>query len=233
MVEKEVEDYYSIRFTVEDTGIGISKEKLGLIFESFTQAKSDITRKFGGSGLGLAITKKLIELQGGEITVESTPRKGSKFTFILPYAKKKRTIQYHIPLPEEQAGEIAGKKILIVEDNEINRLVARKFLEGWGLIVDEAENGKIAVELVRKNPYDLIIMDLQMPVMDGYQATRIIKTMNQGRYARIPIVALTASILVDVKSRVKEAGLDDYLIKPFNAPDLNRMITNFLMQKNP
>jgi len=229
-IETEVEAYHSIRFEVEDTGIGISKEKIGLIFESFTQAKSDITRKFGGSGLGLAITKKLIELQGGNISVESTPKKGSKFIFTLPYKKKKQITKARINAITEPSPEIKGKKILVVEDNEINRLVARKFLEGWGLMVDEAENGKIAIDRIKKNHYDLIIMDLQMPVMDGYKSTRIIKTMEQGKYAHLPIVALTASILVDVKSKVLEAGLDDYLIKPFNALDLQKMITTYLLK---
>ncbi len=225
----EIKDsIYKVKISIEDTGIGISKEKQKLIFESFTQEKADTTRKYGGSGLGLAITKRLIDLQEGEIWVESKTNVGSKFICIIPYKIHKKIRRKKAVIQQEKSIDLTGKKILMVEDNEINRLVARKFLESWGIEVTEAENGKVALDFMQDHEFDLVLMDLQMPVMDGYQTTKMIKSMDGGRLKKLPIIALTASILIDVKDKVAEAGLDDFLIKPFNAPDLNKMIWNHL-----
>jgi len=224
-VEKESDQEYLIKFSVEDTGIGISNDKLNVIFDSFTQEKSDITRRFGGSGLGLAISKKLVEIQNGKITVNSIPNKGSTFSFTIPFKKSKIKKARVESTADYDIRSLVGLNILIVEDNQINRLVARKFLENWGVHVDEAENGKISLEMIVKNNYDLVLMDLQMPEMDGYEATRNIKNMHQKKYSKLPVIALTASILVDVKEEIEEAGLDDFLIKPFDAPDLFKLIS--------
>ncbi len=224
-LKKESKQEFLIKFSVKDTGIGISNDNLDLIFESFTQEKSDITRRFGGSGLGLAISKKLVEIQKGEIHVTSTPNKGSTFSFTIPYKKSKLKKVRVEKTFDHDKDSLVGLKILIVEDNQINRLVARKFLENWGVHVDEAENGRISLEMVENNFYNLVIMDLQMPEMDGYEATLKIKTMHQKKYKDLPVIALTASILIDVKEKIENAGLDDFLIKPFDAPDLFNMIS--------
>lgn len=223
-LEKETEQEHIIKFSVKDTGIGISKDKLDIIFDSFTQERSDITRRFGGSGLGLAISKKLVEIQKGEIHVSSVPNKGSTFSFTIPFKKSTLKEVRITKTIDHDNKSLVGLKILIVEDNQINRLVARKFLENWGVQVDEAENGRISLEMVEKNSYDLILMDLQMPEMDGFEATGNIKKMHQGKYKNLPVVALTASILIEVKEKIEEAGLDGFLIKPFDATDLFNMI---------
>ena len=227
-VESETNIEYILKFSVEDTGIGIAKDKLNYIFGSFTQEKPDISRRFGGSGLGLAITKKLIELQKGKINVDSKPGEGSTFWFYLPF--KKAEIK-KLKREDSSAGIIEpleNVKVLVVEDNAINRLVARKFLENWGIEVIEAEDGAIGVEMVKKHDIDLVIMDLQMPVMDGYEATKEIKSIENGKYKNLPVIALTASILSSIQDQIDDAGLDDFLIKPFKAPDLYEKIKHHI-----
>ncbi len=223
-LESETENGYVLKFAVTDTGIGIEKSKLDYIFESFTQEKSDITRLYGGTGLGLTITKKLINLQKGDIFVESTPGKGSCFWFRLPFLKgesgKPDLANQEIDVFED----LEGIKVLVVEDNAINRLVAKKFLENWNVEVLEAEDGKMGVEIVKENELDIVLMDLQMPVMNGYDATKEIKSMENGKYKDLPVMALTASILSGIQDEIDQAGLDGFLIKPFKAPDLYNLI---------
>ncbi len=227
-LESETENGYVLKFAVTDTGIGIEKSKLDYIFESFTQEKSDITRLYGGTGLGLTITKKLINLQKGDIFVESTPGEGSCFWFRLPFLKGEKKNLKITDQENDIIKDLDGMKVLIVEDNDINRLVARKFLEEWKVEVVEAEDGKIGVEKVKENDLDLVLMDLQMPVMNGYDATREIKSMENGKYKDLPIMALTASILSGIQDEIDQAGLDGFLIKPFKAPDLYKLIKNHL-----
>ena len=215
-----VNNQSKLEFAISDTGIGITKDKHSLIFESFTQASPDTTRHFGGTGLGLAICKKLIELQGGSITVESEPDKGSTFRFVLTLGVSVKGGQAKTTEIKEDYSGLEGKKILVAEDNKINFFVANKFLIGWGIIVTHAENGKLALEELEKNDFDLILMDLHMPVMDGLEATRIIRSSENEKIRDIPIVALTAAIMSENHDKIDDLNINDYVLKPFKPHDL-------------
>lgn len=215
-----VSNHSKIEFTVTDTGIGIQKDRLSAIFDSFTQASADTTRHYGGTGMGLAICKKLIELQGGTITVESEPEKGSTFRFALSFGVSETGSQERaVEIPESYTG-LEGKKILVAEDNKINFFVANKFLVGWGVTVSHAENGQLALDKLETDDFDMILMDLQMPVMDGIEATRIIRKSENPRIKDIPIVALTAAIMSESHDKISDLNINDYVLKPFKPHDL-------------
>jgi len=216
-------DYTVIDFEVADTGIGIPPEKLDTIFESFTQASSDTTRKFGGSGLGLTISKRLLELLGSKISVKSEVGKGSVFSFSL---RLKNSNKQLAPVLESinNIKSLKGTRLLIAEDNQINVLLAKQFMKQWDVDCDVAENGVIAYQLIQTNNYDLVLMDLQMPEMDGYQTTEKVRQLQGDKYAKLPIIALTASAMLDIKDKAFESGMNDYVSKPFNPDDLYRKI---------
>lgn len=230
---RSVERTLWVEFEVHDTGIGIAADKLGKIFEVFTQGDAEITRRFGGTGLGLTITKKLIELQGGSIEVESTFGIGTTFRFELPFTISNSEVITHTT---QRVGEIAqfnGESILIVDDNPINLLVAEKFLVKWNLQIETAENGLEALEKIKKNQYAIVLMDLQMPELDGYSATREIRKREaQFNLPHLPVIALTASALLEVQEAIREAGLDDFVTKPFNPLELNNKLKQFLDKDN-
>ena len=211
-------------FEVADTGIGIPASKLDLIFEEFAQANSEINRTYGGTGLGLAISQRLLGLYNSVLQVESEPGKGSRFFFnlSLKIGKEAPRKQHHT------VGVIPAKglKLLLVEDNKINVYVLSQYLQNWGIAFDVAHDGQEALEQVVKNDYDLILMDLQMPVMDGYEATRRIRSMEGEKYKRLPIIALTASAKVEYEGRLAAAGMDDLLAKPFNPDILYNLIAS-------
>jgi signal transduction histidine kinase len=217
-----------IAFSIQDTGIGIPTDKHNYIFESFTQASSDTTRKYGGTGLGLAITKRLLELQGSKIELISEPGQGSTFSFVLemPLAARKPLPQSP-PTPQELRG-LEGLHVLMAEDNEINQLIAQKFFEKWGIHLDIAPDGKVAVEKARQNHYDLILLDLQMPEMDGYDAARNIRAFPDARFQSIPILALTASSLEDIESDIRAAGMNDLATKPFHPSELYAKLKTYI-----
>jgi signal transduction histidine kinase len=213
-LEKITASKCSILFSVSDTGIGIHKDKLDHIFNPFSQASSSITREFGGTGLGLAITADLLRLMNSEIKVDTEVGKGSNFYFTLElaYAEIEEKIN-----PSNYIEEDLGQaKILLVEDTPFNILFTTQLLEGWNTVIDVAENGAIAVEKIQTQSYDLVIMDLHMPVMDGYTATRKIREFNQ----HTPIIALTASATKDIEQKIFDAGMQDFVTKPFNPDDL-------------
>lgn len=209
-----------IEFTVKDTGIGIPKEKHSLIFESYTQASPDTTRHFGGTGLGLAICKKLVELQGGKIEIESEADKGSTFRFALPFGISVQENSRETSQLQDNFSGLEGKRILVAEDNKINFFVANKFLVGWGIIVSHVENGQLALEKLKTEDYDLILMDLHMPIMDGIEATKIIRSSENPRIKNIPIVALTAAIMSESHDKIEDLNINDYVLKPFKPHDL-------------
>ncbi|NTU50737.1 MAG: response regulator, partial [Desulfobulbaceae bacterium] len=221
-LSEDCEDEVKVLFKVTDTGIGIPEESQGKIFESFSQASSETTRKFGGTGLGLTISKQLVELQNGQIALESKESKGSTFSFTIPF-KKGGTISNQDEISAfgpEQATSLENLRVLLVEDNPMNRLVATKTLAVWKVVVDTAENGRIAIEKVKANRYDLVLMDVQMPEMDGYETTRRIRQEMPEPIRSLPILAMTAGALKGDDDKCFQAGMDDYISKPFDQNEL-------------
>lgn len=233
-VEEESTEEIILRFKIKDTGIGISEEEKKYIFNMFTQAASDTTRKYGGTGLGLAITKKLLQLQDSDIELNSEEGKGSIFSFVLNFGKGASLSKERIlGAPKEELGKaLKGVKVLAVEDNLVNVLVVKKFLEKWGIDFTHAVDGLEALEKVKEQRFDLILMDIHMPNMDGYAATKIIRAKKDGHYEFIPIIALTASALIDNKERIYEAGMNDIVVKPFQPAELYKMLVKYLREDN-
>jgi CheY-like chemotaxis protein len=216
-----------LEFSVEDSGIGISKENLSLIFESFTQAQADTTRKYGGTGLGLAITKKLIKLFDSHIFVESEEDKGSKFSFSLYMEEVAHAKVTLLQDSSDLIAEVSGKRVLVVDDNQINLMMAKKFLQKWGMVCSTVLSGKEALEQVFNEDYDIILMDLQMPEMDGYETTATIRSLDNSTLSNMPIVAVSADTYDNVKIRIAEVGIDDFLSKPFNPSELLKMVHKY------
>ena len=232
MVKKQTSTDVTIDFAVTDTGIGIPENQLSLVIESFTQAHADTTRRYGGSGLGMTISKRLLELQGSQLQVQSQEGIGSKFFFELSFRRGKKKLPAFLKsgtLSPEQ-NELQDIRVLLVEDNAVNRMVASKFLSRWGGKTTIAENGLIALEKIKSKQFDIVLMDLQMPEMDGYSATRAIRAMEDPYFHSIPIIALTASAMMDVKDRVFLIGMSDYLTKPFNPKELYAKIATHTRQ---
>ena len=226
----EKDDLCLVHISVKDTGIGIPPEKQGMIFERFTQADSSVTRKYGGTGLGLSISRRLAELMGGRLWVESTPGQGSTFHFTLLLRIEDKTRQAAPPAKSEKAAvpEQRPLKILLVDDSDDNRLLVKTYLKGDAYQIDEAENGEQAVALFQSGLYDLVLMDMQMPVMDGYTATRAIRRWEeeQGKN-RTPVIALTAYALTEDAAKSEEAGCDTHLTKPVKKAVLLEAIRRF------
>ncbi|MCX7861673.1 MAG: ATP-binding protein [Bacteroidales bacterium] len=230
------EKIWQLFFTVSDTGIGIPIEKQANIFESFTQASSDTTRRFGGTGLGLAISKQLVELQGGKIWFESEPNKGTKFYFFIPYEKAKAPTLEEIQMKSEymlpdciSANFFTETRILIVEDNKINQFLLKTILNKQNFInVFIVNNGKEAIEFIQQNEINIILLDLHMPEMDGYETTRYIRSHPNSKIANIPIVAVTAAVIQGEKEKCMEAGMNEYISKPFKADELFNVIIKLL-----
>ena len=212
-------------FSVRDTGIGIQKEKLLTVFEKFTQADSSTVRQYGGTGLGLTITKMLLELMDSQIEVESEPGKGTRFSFTLKLKAVVGAGATDSRVVPAKAFELKDVAILLVEDVEINRLVIFQFLKDWWeLTPDVAANGLEALEKVKNNHYDIILMDVRMPVMDGYEATSKIRNLGEEKYKYLPIIALTADTRQDFRKIPEANYFTDIVIKPFDPIDLQQKI---------
>lgn len=222
-VEEQQEDSDVIAFEVRDTGIGIPEDKLPGIFDSFVQAESSTTRKYGGTGLGLSIAKDLVHLMGGELRVRSEVGRGSLFHFTLRFTKSCDLT----PVPEQTYDQrtIEGLRILIVDDNKINRFMAQTILEQWNASVVSAENGAEAVDLLKQQAFDLVLMDMQMPVLDGLQATVIIRNVLK---LDLPVIALTANAVKGEAEKCLEAGMNGFISKPFKQEDLLQAISDVL-----
>ena len=224
---KQKKGHKTIEFKIQDSGIGIAPDKIDHIFDRFTQASSDTTRKYGGSGLGLAITKRLLELQNSEIQVHSEPGKGSVFYFSLDFKNGRKQLDHEPAKTSPKVVSLKGTKILIAEDNLMNIILMKNFLTQWEVDYDIAENGLIAYDLVQLNYYDMVFMDLQMPEMDGYQATAKIRELPDNKYRTLPIIALTASAMLDIKDSAFAVGMNDYVSKPFNPQELHAKIAAY------
>ncbi len=225
---KQTLDRYKLDFEVRDTGIGIPENKLNSIFEDFSQASNDITKKYGGTGLGLTISNKLIQLMGSEITVKSIEGLGSSFKFDLNLETGDENVVVAKNMADSFHTFKEDQRILIAEDNMGNQAVIESFMELWELNFDFAQNGQEAVDMIKSKKYDLILMDLRMPVMDGYDAAKKIRSMDDNYFKTVPILALTASALNNVKESILEAGMDDCVIKPFNPNELNAALCRYI-----
>ncbi|HEY9195980.1 MAG TPA: PAS domain-containing protein, partial [Mucilaginibacter sp.] len=226
-VIQETDKDIRIRFSIADTGIGIAPDKINLIFEQFKQAEADTTRKYGGTGLGLAISKRLIELHDSRINVDSVPGQGSTFWFTITFNKANRQLNSNNNIVEE-ALKI---NVLVVDDNQINRLLINKILKKWGADADFAENGVEAVEKVVANKnYNVVLMDIHMPEMGGLEATQIIRSNADAYFQQLPIIALTASMLSNQMGEIDNAGMNDYILKPFDPKVLYEKLSRYQHQ---
>ncbi|NLP56653.1 PAS domain-containing hybrid sensor histidine kinase/response regulator [Lutibacter sp. B1] len=221
-------DISTIYFEIKDTGIGIVSNKINTVFGAFTQAKSDTSRIYGGTGLGLTIVKKLVNLLKGEIKVSSIFGEGSVFKLTLPLKLGKENQIPSLNFEQENSIEQSlGLNVLLVEDNKTNQLLAKTRLERWDCKVDIANNGIEGVKMTQKKMYDIILMDVQMPVMDGYEATKIIKNDISEKVSKIPVIAMTAyTSSTDIK-RVLNVGMNDYIFKPFKPVELYSILKKY------
>ncbi|GAB3902239.1 ATP-binding protein [Larkinella knui] len=220
-VDEQTEQTITLTIAVKDTGIGIAPEKQELVFNRFTQADSSLSRSYGGTGLGLTICRRILHLQQVELHLESEPGKGSRFYFTQTFPRvitAQEPQEESRPVPKEKP--LLGFTILLVEDNTMNVLLAKSVLERLGASVDVATNGQEAVDMLDSSKHSLVLMDLQMPVMDGYEATRIIRE----RHETLPIIAVTASLPQEVGDRAQVAGLNEILVKPYNPRSLMRVV---------
>lgn len=230
------ESTQTLLFSVQDTGIGIPLERHSKLFKAFSQADSSTTKEFGGTGLGLIISKQLTELMNGEIWFESQPNLGSTFSFtvVLDIANddSNPTIDQtrSVDLKLQQALEhLQQKRILLVEDNEINLELVQELLTAENIQVDTAENGETAVKKVFEQTYDLVLMDCQMPIMDGYSATKKIRQASQ--FAQLPILALTANVMKEDQLKALNAGMNDHIAKPIDPDNLFKTMAKWVSSR--
>ena len=234
---RERDEIVLLEFCVADTGIGMNTRQQSKLFKSFSQADSSTTRKFGGTGLGLSISKKLVEMMGGTIWFESAADQGSRFYFTLPFVacsekqqakdqEKDKREKNNAKNPREKLLNLKGTKVLLVEDNELNQELAKLLLTRKGILVTVANNGAEALEILRTSGFDCVLMDIQMPVMDGYTACREIRKLPQ--HKNLPIIALTANVLSTDQEKSKEAGMDAHIGKPFNEKEMFTAMSRYL-----
>lgn len=212
-----------IYFAITDTGIGIPQNKMRQIFESFTQADIETTRKFGGTGLGLAISRKIIAQMGGTLSAESNLNAGSIFYFTINFKIAKQMKPYVDEGRIKGLSNMQGITVLLAEDNPINMIVAKRFLQKWDITVIEAENGVKAVELFYQNKPDLLLIDLEMPEMDGAQTVEAIRKT----HSDIPIIAFTAATYENIREDLLNKGFNDYVPKPFKPEELHQKIMQY------
>lgn len=219
--------HHWLSFEVIDTGIGIDAEQLPHLFTPFTQADASTTRRYGGTGLGLSISRRLAEHMGGRITASSHAGLGSRFHLSLPFDTNVQAATADLPRPPAGDERLVRARVLIVEDNPVNQLVAAEMVKKLGLHADVAGDGAEALEALERLPYDLVLMDCQMPVMDGFEATRRLR-QRQAEGIRLPVIAMTANAISGDRERCLDAGMDDYLPKPVRVSELKAMLRRWL-----
>ncbi|MBC8084547.1 MAG: response regulator [Hymenobacter sp.] len=219
------------QFSVQDTGPGIPAHQLQDMFEPFTQASASTAREYGGSGLGLSISRGLVELMGGTMTAESQLREGSTFTFTLPFSSTDATAAQEVHPPALDYRSLGPRRVLLAEDNAINQFLVESLLRNWGWSVDTANTGPEALALFGQHFYDVVLMDIQMPGMDGVTATRLLRQNPDALRAATPVLALTAHALRGEAERYLESGFSGYLSKPFREEDLFQAIATVLGQR--
>lgn len=226
--EERIEEMIKLGVVVKDTGIGIEKEKLDKIFDRFQQADEAVTRKYGGTGLGLSIVKELAALLKGQIEVDSLPDKGTTFQLIIPFKiAENQTLREEKKFDSEEKsanGSFKDKRILVAEDNEINQSLIRHLFKAWEVDFDLARNGKEAIEKLKHNNYDLVLMDIQMPEMDGYTA---VKEIRETLHLTTPVIAMTAHALAGEREKCLSLGMDEYIAKPIRESRLRQLMTQF------
>ena len=228
--QQKEEDSLNLSFAVTDTGIGMSPEQQARIFQSFSQADSSTTRKYGGTGLGLIIAKLLVEQMGGNIVVSSELGAGSEFSFsiTLPISRKEHEEQVTPAMRQVSAASLAGKRVLVAEDNDINQEIILDFLETLGMKVTLADNGQEALTLLEQHDFDLVLLDIQMPVMDGLTAARLIRTGARPEVRELPVIAMTAHVLQEDVAKSLEAGMNGHLTKPIDYSALEACLLRYL-----
>jgi CheY-like chemotaxis protein len=226
-VEECRDGYICLHFAVEDKGIGISHAQQQHLFQPFSQADSSTARRYGGSGLGLAISRKLVRLMGGELALVSEPNQGSRFFFTLAFPRQTSTVVEASPASDSSAPpqKLAGLEVLLVDDDALNRYLGHAMLEILGVKATVVDSGQAAIQQVQQHAFDLVMMDVSMPEMDGYTATRHIRTAG---YTALPIIAVTAHAIEGEYGRCINAGMNDYLRKPFDLETLHLIILHNL-----
>lgn len=230
----EQDEIVLLEFCVTDTGIGMNSQQQSKLFKSFSQGDSSTTRQFGGTGLGLSISKKLVEMMGGTIWFESGAGQGSRFYFTLPFVayspeQPGRQKKKNATNSEEEFLNLKGAKVLLVEDNELNQELAKLLLTRKGIVVTVANNGAEALEILQTSSFDCVLMDIQMPVMDGYTACQEIRKFPQ--YQDLPVIALTANVLTRDQKKSKEAGMNEHIGKPFNEKEMFTVMSKYLRKQ--
>lgn len=228
-LNSETDDNMELLFSVKDQGIGMTEDQVEKIFKPFEQGDGSISRRFGGTGLGLTISKNIVESMDGDIWVESVYGEGSTFSFMIPVTKVDEVVRKNEEV-EDYTGIFDGKKVLLVEDMEINRLIIKSLLAPTKVKIDEAENGEIACNILKKNiaDYDLVLMDIQMPYRDGYTATEIIREFDDPKAKTIPIIAMTANVFKRDIERCIEAGMNAHIGKPVDLKQLIRLLSDYI-----
>jgi signal transduction histidine kinase len=220
---------FVLKIQIEDTGVGMAKEDLDIIFHEFSQIYSSAKSQAQGTGLGLAICKKIVELQGGKISVTSVQGKGSVFSFEIPYPLSELPKTVHVSAPAAvESTQLAGKKVLLVDDNKMNVMLIQTILKRWGMLFDSAYDGKQALELYKKKNYDIVLTDIQMPVMGGVELTHEIRYNGDFSKSRIPILGITAHVMQENREAYLKAGMNDLVLKPFLEKDLMDQVMKYV-----
>lgn len=227
LVEK-TDSWVKTTFHIIDSGVGIPEDKQHAIFQDFIQVQTSSNRQFGGTGLGLSITQKILKLFGSDISLKSTLGKGSTFSFVLKSKIATPISSTPTISTEKLNASLEGLRVLLAEDNEINIKITTRYLRKWGIDFEVAKNGQEAVSHCLEGEFDLILMDLLMPEMDGYEASRAIRQLSGKKMSEVPIVALSASLFDDVKEKINQAGITGFLEKPFRPAELHDLLTSYL-----